>query len=194
MKSHSIVLRNVVWPLIISLTFLAASSSASVFKIITSYRFNSINNGGDAGNRNPRKPSLNIPSGFNRPFRNSSSAFNVPPIPQFPDERSRGRTKSVPKFYGTVQQLRFVDALISKYLAHAKPSPLKAWMSMQIGLRSSENFHRFLLTGTSATEDQRTSKAIAQAAGNPSRNRHICRRCYERQPAAHPVIHLAHRQ
>jgi len=58
MKLNSTVLRNVVWPLIISLTFLAASSSASVFKIITSYRFNSINNGGDAGNRNPRSPSL----------------------------------------------------------------------------------------------------------------------------------------
>ena len=137
-------------------------------------------NCGDAGNRNPRKPSLNIPSGFNRLFRNSSSAFNVPPIPQFPDERSRGRTKSEPKFYGTVQQLRFVDTLISKYFAHAKPSPLKAWMSKQKELRSSESFQSFLLTGTSAIEDQRTSKVKAQGSGSPSRSRHICRRCYER--------------
>ena len=98
------------------------------------------------------------------------------------------------KFCGTVQQLRFVDALISKYLAHAKPSPLKAWMSMQKGLRSSENFHRCLLTGTFTIEDQRTSKAKAQAEGNPSRNRHICRRCCEPQPAAHPAVHLAHLQ
>jgi len=98
------------------------------------------------------------------------------------------------KFYGTVQQLRFVDALISKYLAHAKPSPLTAWMSKQKELRSSENFHRFLLTGTSAIEDQRTSKAKAQESGGPSRSRHICRRCCEPQPAAHPAVHLAHRQ
>jgi len=55
------------------------------------------NNGGDAGNRNPRELSLNIPSGFNQPLRHSSSASNVPPIPQFPDERSWGRTKSVPR-------------------------------------------------------------------------------------------------
>ena len=98
------------------------------------------------------------------------------------------------KFCGTVRQLRFVGDLISKYLAHAKRSPLKAGMSMQKGLRSSENFHRCLLTGISAIEDQRTSKAIVQEKGTPLRNRHICRRCCEPQPAAHPAVHLAHLQ
>ena len=52
-----------------------------------------------------------IPIGLNQPFRHSSSAFNVPPVPRFSNERSRGRTRSVPIFpshyvcYCLVQQL-----------------------------------------------------------------------------------------
>ena len=52
----------------------------------------------DARNRNPRKPSPTILSGFIQSFRHSSSAPSVRPIPQIPDEHSQGRTKSVPNF------------------------------------------------------------------------------------------------
>jgi hypothetical protein len=59
----------------------------------------SINNGGDAGNRNPRKPSPSVLTGFKRLIRHSSSASNVPFVPQFSDERSRSRTKFVPNIH-----------------------------------------------------------------------------------------------
>jgi len=64
----------------------------------TKYRFNPINIGGDAGNRNPRKPSPTILSGFKQSDRHLNSASNVSSVPQFSDERSQGRTKSVPNF------------------------------------------------------------------------------------------------
>ena len=51
---------------------------------------------GDAGNRNPRKPSPTISIGFKQPIHHSSSASNIPSIPQFSIEHSRGRTKFIP--------------------------------------------------------------------------------------------------
>jgi hypothetical protein len=68
----------------------------SALHVDNSVTLSSMNNGGDAGNRNPREPSPTILFGFNQPFHHFGSAFNVPPIPQFPDERSQGRTKFVP--------------------------------------------------------------------------------------------------
>ena len=68
----------------------------SALHVDNSVTLSSMNNGGDAGNRNPRKTSPCIPIGFNQPFHHSSSAFQLPAIPWFPNERSKGRTKSVP--------------------------------------------------------------------------------------------------
>jgi len=50
----------------------------------------------DAGNRNPREPSPNIPCGFKQLFHHSGSAFTVPLIPNFPTKLSQGRTESSP--------------------------------------------------------------------------------------------------
>jgi hypothetical protein len=74
----------------------------SALHVDNSVTLSSMNNGGDAGNRNPRRLSSTIPFSSRQPFRHSSSASNVLPIPQFSDERSRGRTKSVP----TVKKLK----------------------------------------------------------------------------------------
>ena len=68
----------------------------SALHVDNSVTLSSMNNGGDAGNRNPRKPSLTIPFSSRKPFRHSSSASTVPLIPWFPAEHSRSRTKSVP--------------------------------------------------------------------------------------------------
>ena len=71
----------------------------STLHVDNSDTLSSINNGCDAGNRNPRELSPTIQTGFKQPFHHLNSASNVPLIPQFLDERSRGRTKFVPKSY-----------------------------------------------------------------------------------------------
>ena len=69
----------------------------SALHVDNSVTLSSMNNGGDAGNRNPRKTSPYIPIGFKQPIHHISSALRVSSIPWFPAERSRSRTKSVPK-------------------------------------------------------------------------------------------------
>ena len=71
----------------------------SALHVDNSVTLSSMNNGGDAGNRNPRKLSRTVLTGFKRLIRHSSSASNVPFVPQFSDERSRSRTKSVPSLH-----------------------------------------------------------------------------------------------
>ena len=68
----------------------------SALHVDNSVTLSSMNNGGDAGNRNPRKVSSSIPSGFKQPIHHSRSALRVSSIPRIPAECSRGRTKSVP--------------------------------------------------------------------------------------------------
>ena len=68
----------------------------SALHVDNSVTLASMNYGGDAGNRNPRKPSPTILFDFKHSFHHLSSASTVLPLPQFLDTRSRGRTKFVP--------------------------------------------------------------------------------------------------
>jgi len=47
----------------------------SALHVDNSVTLSSMNNGGDAENRNPREPSLGIPLGFKRSFHHSTSRF-----------------------------------------------------------------------------------------------------------------------
>ena len=77
----------------------------------TKSRFNPINNWGDAGNRNPRKTSLYIPTGFKQPIHHATWASQVSPIPCIPAERSRGRTRVVPNPYQNRVQMKSIRVL-----------------------------------------------------------------------------------
>ena len=57
-------------------------------------------------NQNPRKPSPTILSGFKQSDRHSSDASNVPLVPQFSIEHSRGRIKTVPKWETKIELKR----------------------------------------------------------------------------------------